>query len=34
VLHVDERTIWFAWTVDGVESTVQFEVAEDEGARW
>jgi uncharacterized protein YndB with AHSA1/START domain len=30
VLHVDERTIRFAWTVDGVESTVQIEVAEDE----
>jgi Uncharacterized conserved protein len=30
VLHVDERTIRFAWTVDGVESTVQFELAEDE----
>src|SRR5213080_5183246 len=26
----DERTIRFAWTVDGVESTVQFELAEDE----
>jgi uncharacterized protein YndB with AHSA1/START domain len=32
VLYVDERTIRFAWTVDGVESTVQFELAEDEGA--
>ncbi|MGI5489952.1 SRPBCC domain-containing protein [Microtetraspora malaysiensis] len=30
VLHVDERTIRFAWTVDDVETTVQFEVAEDE----
>jgi uncharacterized protein YndB with AHSA1/START domain len=30
VLHVDERTIRFAWTVDGVETTVQFEVDEDE----
>ena len=29
VLHVDERTIRFAWTVDGVETTSQFEVAED-----
>jgi uncharacterized protein YndB with AHSA1/START domain len=29
VLHVDERTIRFAWTVDGVETTVQFELAED-----
>ena len=27
----DERTIRFAWTVGGVESTVQFELAEDEG---
>ena len=31
MLHVDECTIRFAWTVDGVESTVQFELAEDEG---
>jgi uncharacterized protein YndB with AHSA1/START domain len=31
VLHVDERTLRFGWTVDGVESTVQFELAEDEG---
>jgi uncharacterized protein YndB with AHSA1/START domain len=31
VLHVDERTIRFAWTVDGVESEVGFELAEDEG---
>src|ERR1700746_432854 len=30
-LHVDERSIRFAWTVDGVESAVQFELAEDEG---
>jgi uncharacterized protein YndB with AHSA1/START domain len=30
VLHVDERTIRFAWTVEGVEATVQFELAEDE----
>ena len=30
VLHADERTIRFAWTVDGVEATVQFELAEDE----
>lgn len=30
VLYVDERTIRFAWTVDGVESTVQFELADDE----
>ncbi|GAA0925770.1 SRPBCC family protein [Virgisporangium aurantiacum] len=29
VLHVDERTIRFAWTVDGVETTSQFELAED-----
>ena len=26
VLYVDERTIRFAWTVDGVETTVQFEL--------
>jgi hypothetical protein len=31
VLHADERTIRFAWTVEGVETTVQFELAEDEG---
>src|SRR6516164_3423033 len=31
VLHVDERTIRFAWTVDGVESMVQLDLAEDEG---
>ena len=30
VLHVDERTIRFAWTLDGVETTTQFELAEDE----
>jgi uncharacterized protein YndB with AHSA1/START domain len=30
VLHVDDRTLRFAWTVEGIESTVQFEVAEDE----
>jgi uncharacterized protein YndB with AHSA1/START domain len=30
LLHVDERTIRFAWTVDGVETTVQFALAEDE----
>jgi uncharacterized protein YndB with AHSA1/START domain len=30
LLHVDERTIRFAWTVDGVETTTQFELAEDE----
>ena len=30
VLHVDERTISFAWTLDGVETTTQIEVAEDE----
>jgi uncharacterized protein YndB with AHSA1/START domain len=30
VLHVDERTIRFAWTVAGVETTAQFEVDEDE----
>jgi uncharacterized protein YndB with AHSA1/START domain len=31
VLHVDERTIRLAWTVDGVQTTAQIEVAEDEG---
>ena len=31
LLHADARTIRFAWTVDGVESTVSFELAEDEG---
>ena len=30
VLHVDERTIRFAWTVEGVESTVEIQLAEDE----
>jgi uncharacterized protein YndB with AHSA1/START domain len=30
VLHVDERTIRFAWTLDGVATTTQIEVAEDE----
>jgi uncharacterized protein YndB with AHSA1/START domain len=29
VLHVDEHTIRFAWTLDGVETTTQIEVAED-----
>jgi uncharacterized protein YndB with AHSA1/START domain len=31
VLHVDDHTIRFAWTVEGVEATVEFELAEDEG---
>ena len=31
VLHVDEHTIRFAWTVEGVESTVQFELATGDG---
>jgi uncharacterized protein YndB with AHSA1/START domain len=31
VLHVDERSIRFAWTVDGVETTSQLEIDEDEG---
>jgi uncharacterized protein YndB with AHSA1/START domain len=31
VLYADDRVIRFAWTVDGVEATVQFELAEDEG---
>jgi uncharacterized protein YndB with AHSA1/START domain len=30
VLHVDERTIRLAWTVDGVETTTEIELAEDE----
>src|SRR3954471_18096937 len=30
VLHVDERSIRFAWNLDGVETTTQIEVAEDE----
>ena len=30
VLHADERTIRFAWTVDGFETTAEFELAEDE----
>ena len=30
VPHVDERTIRFAWTLDGVETTTHIEVAEDE----
>lgn len=30
VLHVDDSSIRFAWTVDGVEATVQVELAEDE----
>ncbi|HEY7487797.1 MAG TPA: SRPBCC domain-containing protein [Streptosporangiaceae bacterium] len=30
VLHVDERTIRFAWTLDGVETMAQFELADDE----
>lgn len=29
VLHVDEHTIRFAWTLDGVETTTQIEVADD-----
>ncbi|WP_327000907.1 SRPBCC domain-containing protein [Dactylosporangium sp. NBC_01737] len=29
VLHVDEHTIRFAWTVDGVETTSEFQLAED-----
>ena len=31
VLYVDERTIRLAWTVEGVETTVEFALAEDEG---
>ncbi|HEY2304964.1 MAG TPA: SRPBCC family protein [Streptosporangiaceae bacterium] len=30
LLHADEHTLRFAWTVDGVESTVSFDLAEDE----
>src|SRR5260370_1278555 len=30
LLHADERTLRFAWTVDGVESTVSFDLADDE----
>jgi uncharacterized protein YndB with AHSA1/START domain len=30
LLHADERSLRFAWTVDGVESTVSFELAEDD----
>ncbi|MFD8492653.1 SRPBCC domain-containing protein [Amycolatopsis sp. NPDC059657] len=30
VLHADERVIRFGWTVEGVEATVEFELAEDE----
>src|SRR5215510_591861 len=30
VLHVDEHTIRFAWTVEGVETTSEFQLAEDE----
>jgi uncharacterized protein YndB with AHSA1/START domain len=30
VLYVDERTIRFAWTVDGVETTSEFELDEEE----
>jgi uncharacterized protein YndB with AHSA1/START domain len=30
VLHVDESTIRFAWTVEGVETTVEFQFAGDE----
>jgi uncharacterized protein YndB with AHSA1/START domain len=30
LLHTDERALRFAWTIDGVESTVSFDLAEDE----
>jgi uncharacterized protein YndB with AHSA1/START domain len=30
VLYVDERTIRFAWTVEGVETTAEFQLDEDE----
>jgi uncharacterized protein YndB with AHSA1/START domain len=29
LLHVDDRTVRFAWTLDGVETTTEFAVAED-----
>ncbi|GAA1750727.1 SRPBCC domain-containing protein [Luedemannella helvata] len=29
VLHVDERTIRFAWTLDGIETTTEFRLDED-----
>src|SRR5262249_56595525 len=31
LLYADERTVRFAWTAEGVWSTVGFELAEDEG---
>jgi uncharacterized protein YndB with AHSA1/START domain len=31
VLYVDERTIRFAWTLDGVQTTTQIDLADDEG---
>ena len=31
VLHVDEHTLRFAWILDGVETTTEFQLAEDEG---
>jgi uncharacterized protein YndB with AHSA1/START domain len=31
VLHADERSLRLAWTVDGVETTLEIELAEDEG---
>jgi uncharacterized protein YndB with AHSA1/START domain len=31
VLHVDERTIRFAWTIEGVETTSELRLDEDEG---
>jgi uncharacterized protein YndB with AHSA1/START domain len=30
VLHVDKHTIRFAWTIEGVETTAEFQLAEDE----
>jgi len=31
LLHTDERTLRFTWTVDSVDTTVEFELAADEG---
>ncbi|MFG2039655.1 SRPBCC domain-containing protein [Dactylosporangium sp. NPDC048998] len=30
-LHVDERAVRFAWTLDGVETTVEFTLADEDG---
>ncbi|WP_433285437.1 SRPBCC domain-containing protein [Micromonospora sp. CA-244673] len=31
LLHADERTLRFAWTLDGVETTTEFELAPEDG---